>query len=131
MAAVHQVVHGVTNPEDSTVNALADALRVDRRTVAAWVGASRQERDSWQPPEGADRLTRAERDVLNQLIRVMTEGRDGHDQQPAPITTLPTGPSAAALDPTIPEDVAARDTGEEPELEKLRRAQDEDAEKDG
>lgn len=79
-AAVHKIVMGeVEQPEDDTVNALAKALHVDVRVVAGWVGAAREQRTPWTPPDGADRLTRKQRDVLDALVRVMidTEGRDG------------------------------------------------------
>lgn len=102
-AAVHKVVMGeVEQPEDDTVNGLALALGLDVRVVAGWVGAAREQRDPWRPPDGADRLTRKQRDVLDALVRVMIDDRQERDDRgnAAPTTQAPL---TAAPDP-VPED---------------------------
>ncbi len=121
----------VADPENSTGNALAATLERIAREMAGWVGQVRQMSTPWIPPAGADRLTRKQCDVLDNLIRVMTEQDegDGHGQQP-PIGTLSTAPDEQASEPGMPQDVglAARTSTKRSKVQQARDGQDHDAE---
>lgn len=141
----HDEVKQAGGPSDTTVSKIEnDAAGVPARitlqrldTALRWEpGSARAVMDGGQPtpiadsPAGLDAYSDVE--LAAELLRRLTEGRDGHDQQPAPIdigTATVRGPSREALDPEMPEDLAARQVDGEPLLEGRRRRQDEDAER--
>lgn len=82
---VRQMIFGGRVPEVETVQAVANALRVDVRTVSKWVSQARSVREPWTPPAEAHLLTRKERDALDRLIRVMAERQGESDGTSAPI----------------------------------------------
>lgn len=58
-----------------TVEAVAEALRVDVLEVSKWVGAARSEREPYRLPDGANLLTEQERKAVSQIITLLTAGR--------------------------------------------------------
>lgn len=80
---VRKMVYGERVPEDETVNAVADALGVDRVTVAAWAQQTRTVTEPWSPPAESDRLSQGERAALDQLIRAIVQ-RTSDDPPIAP-----------------------------------------------
>lgn len=85
---VRMMVYGERVPEDETVNAVADALGVNRITVAGWAKQTRTVAEPWYPPAESDRLSQSERAALDQLIRAIVE-------------RTPDGPSIAPNDAVV------------------------------
>ncbi|HWC20839.1 MAG TPA: hypothetical protein VG502_00940 [Flexivirga sp.] len=79
------VLGGTETPSDAIVSALAKALRLPVKLVASWVGQSRELEEPYDPPEGSDRLTRKQREALDQLIRVMIDSEENDRGNTAPI----------------------------------------------
>ena len=72
---------------EETLQMIADALGVDYSVVYGLAGRPAKYAEPWTPPAAAARLTRAQREVLDQLINTMVNGaqvihhpeQDGHD----------------------------------------------------
>lgn len=64
---------GVTTVQ--TVDAIADALGIDRQTVAAWCGQSREAVRSYPIPADYELLSLDQQAAIVQLIRVMARER--------------------------------------------------------
>ena len=60
------VAAGFTDPRN------AKRLRLDPRTVSSWVGRARSVRVPYVPPSNASLLDSAERDAVNEIIRLLT-----------------------------------------------------------
>lgn len=90
--AVIDIVTGKTqDPADEIVRALASALALPVEEVARWVGRPLDVGAPYVPPNGADRLSRKQREALDHIIRVMIDREDvGIDVRSASITQLPT-----------------------------------------
>jgi hypothetical protein len=85
---VRRMVWGERVPDPATVQAVAEALGVDSRKVADWVGQVRSVRRPYQAPSEANLLNDDEQDAITQLIRVMTAGRKRVEQQGAQGATI-------------------------------------------
>lgn len=84
--AVIDIVTGKTQePADEIVRALASALALPVEEVARWIGRPLDVGAPYAPPNGADRLTRKQREALDHIIRVMTDREEvGDDERSAP-----------------------------------------------
>lgn len=72
--AVIDITTGKTqDPADDIVRALATALALPVEEVARWIGRPLEVGTPYVPPNGADRLSRKQRDALDHIIRVMIE----------------------------------------------------------
>lgn len=119
-------------PSAATVVALTRALGDD---VAEWLGAERAA--AWDPPAESSLLTDRQRKAVEEIIRAMTERREdvGNDDRSAATSQAPGSgatvhelPTAEALDPTIPDDVAARTEEAKGRTQAERDRQDEEGE---
>lgn len=77
-STISAMVFGSRETKPDIVEAVADALRVDRVTVFEWVGRARAQEKPFQPHPDADLLTAEEQDVVNHLIRLLAKGRAAH-----------------------------------------------------
>lgn len=119
-------------PSAATVVALTRALGDD---VAEWLGAERAA--AWDPPAESSLLTDRQRKAVEEIIRAMTERREdvGNDDRSAATSQAPGSgatvhelPTAEALDPTIPDDVAARTEEAKGRTQAERDRQDDEGE---
>jgi transcriptional regulator with XRE-family HTH domain len=134
---VHQTtlksaITGARNPSVETVRRLMKALGDD---VAGWLGQDRVV--EWIPPAEASLLTDRQRKAVEEIIRAMTERREdvGNDDRSAATKRAPESgadvmqlPSAQALDPTMPDDVAARSETGKGQSQRARERQDKETE---
>lgn len=60
-----------TRPKQSTVIAIAQALRLDIVTVGHWIGQEWETTQPYIPPQEAMQLTRRQRRAVTELIRAM------------------------------------------------------------
>lgn len=91
---VMNMMHGESDTEHATVAAVAEALRVDVRTVAREVGQARSEQRPYTPPFEANLLSRRQQRAVSELIRAIAEERGSHGRNAA--TTTQAGGSPAA-----------------------------------
>lgn len=77
------VIDGRSKPKSSTVQKIADALGIDVRVVAGWVGEKRTERSPYAPPAEADLLTDRQRRAVDEIIRAIVAERASTDDGPA------------------------------------------------
>lgn len=126
------------NPPDSVLRALAAGLGLDVRELRALAGKPAGELGKWTPPDESARLSQEQRNALNQLIKSIVREEGGSGGDTAANTRAgesPAGgnvhelPSAAALDPTIPDDVAARSEAGKGKSQRARERQDLEGEK--
>lgn len=124
-------------PSAATVVALTRALGDD---VAEWLGEERAA--AWDPPAESSLLTDRQRKAVEEIIRAMTERREDVGQHAASINQAGVSPAngandghivthlptAEALDPTIPDDVAARTEEAKGRAQAERDRQDEEGE---
>ena len=137
--AVIDIVTGKTQePADEIVRALASALALPVEEVARWIGRPLDVGAPYVPPNGADRLSRKQREALDHIIRVMIDREDvgnddrsaatkqagGSPAESASVDNVARLPSAEALDPTIPDDVAARSEKGKGKSQEARERQD-------
>lgn len=101
------------------------ARAYDRPVLEAFVAAG-----FLTPEEAAERPTAppslaqlTDDQLLDEVRARMSEGRDGHGHQPAPIA-----PIRPDQDPGLPADLAARRIGREPRVQQQRDQQDRDGE---
>jgi transcriptional regulator with XRE-family HTH domain len=66
---------GRTDPGTETLQAVADALRVDVRKVADWVGTSWAVAEPYEPPAQAHLLDQDERDAVSRIIRLLAASK--------------------------------------------------------
>lgn len=66
---------GKKDTDQATVDAVAERLRLDPRTVAGWVGRARTERRPYQPPADANLLSSEERDAVDRLIELLARAK--------------------------------------------------------
>lgn len=76
-STISAMVTGSRETKQGTIDAVAEALRIDPRVVAEWVGRARVVREPFVPHEAASLLDHDERDAINRLIGLMTRGRGG------------------------------------------------------
>lgn len=96
---VRKLVYGIGAPRTETVERVAEALRLDIRVVSEWAGQHRAVAAPFTLPSEAALLDERERDVITELVRVMTAGRRGSHQNDATLTpgvvaTLPNATEA-------------------------------------
>lgn len=83
---VRKLVYGIGTPRTDTVERVAHALGLDIRIVSDWSGQHRAVAAPFTLPTEAALLDERERDVITELVRVMTAGRRStHAQQQEPI----------------------------------------------
>jgi transcriptional regulator with XRE-family HTH domain len=80
---VRQAILGTREPDDATVRALADALRVDVRKVSGWVGQTRTVRTPYEPPAEAGLLDQRERRAVDEVIRLLAASKRQAAEQPS------------------------------------------------
>lgn len=133
-------------PSAATVVALTRVLGDD---VAEWLGEERA--TAWEPPAESSLLTDRQRKAVEEIIRAMTERREDvrNDDRSAATNQAevssaestsagPSGmpgqhnvtqlPTAEALDPTLPDDVAARSEKGKGRAQEERERQDDEGE---
>jgi len=90
---VSRMVKGTAATKPEHVEAVAEALRVDVRTVSKWVNQARTEVAPYKVPEEVNLLTKRQQDALTELIRSMAVEREGgeHVKSSAPIATSQAG----------------------------------------
>lgn len=86
-------------PSQTLVDAVAQALGEDPRTVAAWVGLRRTVREPYRAPDVASLFTQRQQNAITELIAAFAEELVGDDRKPAPMTTTGTKPDAPADSP--------------------------------
>lgn len=64
---------GTKETEQAILNRVAEALRLDPRTVSDWAGRVRSERSAYRPPKDADLLSNEERKAVNNLIALLAK----------------------------------------------------------
>lgn len=72
---VRKAVLGIGVPKESTLQQIADALRVDVRVVGQMVGRARDVREPYEPPDSAHLMDDAERKAVDRIIRLLTRDR--------------------------------------------------------
>ncbi|WP_343993080.1 hypothetical protein [Terrabacter terrae] len=95
------MLYGMVSSEPETVAAVAEALRLDVRTVSDWAGAARSVIEPYRPPAEADLLTLKQRRAVDQIIRAMTDREESTDDtapntkagRAGSVTKLPTPPT--------------------------------------
>lgn len=117
VSAITNAVKGKTRLSPPNVQRVAEALRVKPEVVSGWLRSTPVYGPYLPPPEAA-LLSDRERQGIDALIRALAQGRqerDGHEQQPAPMTGDPEVVSdvdraraARALRAQLPDDIAAR-----------------------
>lgn len=104
MAGVHtttisNLVKGRTRvPDLDTISSIANALRLQPRVVAGWLDVVWGENPPYEPPSEAALLDQRERDLVDEMIRVIARLK-----APRPETTphVITGPAVANQPPSI------------------------------
>lgn len=71
------MANGTRQTEQEIVDKVADALSLDRRVVAEWVGRARDEASPFIPAEGADLMSNEERAAVNKLISLLVKPKIG------------------------------------------------------
>lgn len=127
------------NPPDSVLRALAAGFGLDVRELRTLAGKPAGELGKWTPPDEAARLSQDQRRALDQLIKSIVREDVGQDaaatmQAPgsgagsASDSNVTEFPSAKALDPTLPDDIAARDEKQTSKTQRARERQDKETE---
>lgn len=103
-STVSAVVTGKSrHPKPETVQRIADALRVDVRTVAAWVGQKRTEATPYAPPPEADLLTDRQRKAVDEIIRaIVAERASNPDATPPAVSVSDHAAGAAVASDPVP-----------------------------
>lgn len=89
---VHQTTlthmrNGERETDQATVDKVAEALHLDPRIIAEWIGRARTERAPYEPPSEANLLSREEQDAINRLILLLAQSKKrGQDEQPAAVS---------------------------------------------
>ncbi len=143
--AVRRVVLGMAS-DDASIEAVARALSVDVELVREMRGEPAIDPGRWSPPAGSRLLTDDERAALSRLIGVMVAGRQGREGEnggDTAATKTPPDDGGDVLEFKHPADPkwspeieaemeqqrAAYPLEGETELQRLRRIQDEQAER--
>lgn len=71
---------GTRHTDQAILDKVAEALRLDPRTVAGWVGRTRSERAPYEPPRDADLMDTEEREAVNRLISLLVKPKAGGTQ---------------------------------------------------
>ena len=117
-STVTGLVFGDRRSSDATMQAVADALRLQVTTIRAWAAAALGESKPFVLPAEANRLSRRERDAVLAVVRAMLDpGEDPDD--PGPIKSP---------EPATQHDFTLAAREGESEGRRLRQQQDEDAE---
>ena len=124
---VRRMLTGLGSASQASVQAVADALGKDVRTVNEWVGQTRSVRKPYSPPNEAHLLTDAERAAVDLMIRTIAKAREEGvpSGDTAPIPTAGKEPAASRHLRAV----ARRGDGKKNEGVASRDAQDQDAEK--
>lgn len=78
------MAYGTRRTSSKTIAAVAEALKLDVRVVAGWLGLKRDVREPYIPPAAANMLDRRQRAALDELIKAIAAGRgvsDAEDEQ--------------------------------------------------
>ena len=88
-STVSAIVSGRSRkPKPENVQKIADALGLDVRIVAGWVGQERTERTRYTPPAEADLLTDRQRRAVDEIIRAIAAERAGSRDEPEGLQVL-------------------------------------------
>lgn len=88
-STVSAIVSGRSRkPKPENVQKIADALGLDVRIVAGWVGQERTERTRYTPPAEADLLTDRQRRAVDEIIRAIAAERVGSRDEPEGLQVL-------------------------------------------
>lgn len=105
--AVRRMLHGIVASEPETIAAVAEALRLDVRTVSSWAGTARSVVEPYRPPAEADLLTPKQRKAVDQIIRAMTDREESSNDTAsttkagragAKVSKLPTPPTMEEIE---------------------------------
>lgn len=96
---VMNMMHGATDTDPATVAAVAEALRLDVRTVSRQVGQARTEQTPWVPPFEANLLSRRQQRALSELIRAMAAEESGPRGDTASMKRVSATPMPAGQEP--------------------------------
>lgn len=72
-STVAALVHGRRQSDETTIAAVAEALRLEVTTIRAWAAQALGERQPFELPPEANRLTRRERDAVLAVVRAMLD----------------------------------------------------------
>lgn len=70
-----QMVQGGRRTRQDNIDRVADALRVDPRKVAEWVGRARTVAKPYDPPPVASLLDERERKAIDEVINLLARGK--------------------------------------------------------
>lgn len=70
------------SPSEKTLEGLSEVLSLSLRRLRRAAGKAAGEADPWHPPSEANRLTRRQRDALDQLIKAIVEAPPQSDASP-------------------------------------------------
>lgn len=70
-STIAEMMYGTRDTQQSLLDAVADALEVDRVTVSSWAGRARALAGPFVPHPDAELLDADERKAVNELIRLM------------------------------------------------------------
>lgn len=115
-STVTGLVFGDRRSSDATMQAVADALRLQVTTIREWAAAALGEAKPFLLPAEANRLGRREREAVLAVVRAML---DPGDDDPGPITEP---------EPATQHDYRLAARRGPSEGKRLRREQDDDAE---
>jgi transcriptional regulator with XRE-family HTH domain len=95
-STVTGLVFGDRRSSEQTMQAVADALRLEVTTIREWAAAALGESGPFELPAEANRLTRRERDAILGVVRAMLDpaGQEAGEEtatggQPADLLRLP------------------------------------------
>lgn len=100
---------GTRETGSDVIARVAEALRVDVRTVSEWVGQARAVRAPYQPPQDANLLDDQEREAVDRLISLLARSKKrGSGGEPAgSVAPLHVVPDWATVDAARTGDRAA------------------------
>lgn len=103
-STVSAIVSGRSRrPKPENVQKIADALGIDVRVVAGWVGEKRTERSPYAPPAEADLLTDRQRRAVDEIIRAIVAERASATDDRTPDQPHPVDPHEPLADRPVPD----------------------------